>query len=155
MQRVLCQPAVRKESGFTLLEMMVVLCVFMVCLAAALIPLRTTVSALNDRQFFQQVERDLFAAQAYAIAKNKNIAVDFFENGTNYYHIYTYDSARKTIEKREIPSRFKLDARTAGTIVFLRKGTVSRTGSIFFATQEKTIRLVFLIGRGRFYFSSE
>lgn len=146
---------VRKESGFTLLEMMIVLAIFMVCLAAALIPLRSIADDVNDRQFFQQVERDLFEAQAYAIAKKVNVVVHFFEDERNDYHIYTLEQPRKMIAKREIPNRFIHDERSIGSFTFLRTGTTNRFGSIYFTSEEKSTRLVFQIGRGRFYFVEE
>jgi competence protein ComGD len=155
MQRALYLPVMHKEAGFTLIEIMLVLAIFTVCLAAALIPLRTAVENVNDRQFFQQVERDLFAAQAYAISKNTNVVVHFFEEGNNHYHIYTLEKPWKTLGKREIPSRFVHDKRSMGVITFLRTGTTNRFGTIYFSTEEKRTRLIFLIGRGRFYFLEE
>ncbi|WP_046180340.1 competence type IV pilus minor pilin ComGD [Domibacillus tundrae] len=146
---------VHKENGFTLLEMMIVLTIFIVCLTAALIPLRTIANDVSDRQFFQQIERDLFAAQAYAIAKGTNVVVHFFENGRNNYHIYTFEQSRKTLIKREIPNRFIRDERNMSAITFLRTGMTNRFGIIYFTTEEKSTRLVFLIGRGRFYFLEE
>lgn len=145
----------RNEGGFTLLEMMIVLAVFIVCFGAALIPLRTVAENVRDRQFFEQVERDLFAAQAYAVAKNKNVIVDFLEAEGSHYHIYTFEQPRKTIMLREIPDRFLLDRRGISSIKFLRTGTTNRFGTLYFTAGEKNIKLTFLIGRGRFYFSEE
>lgn len=144
-----------KEGGFTLLEIMIVLAVFTVCFGAALIPLRTVAENVRDRQFFEQVERDLFAAQAYAVAKNKNVIVDFFETGGSHYHIYTYEQPRETIMLREIPDRFLLDRQGINSITFLRTGTTNRFGTLYFTAGEKSTKLTFLIGRGRFYFSEE
>ncbi|MCI2254563.1 prepilin-type N-terminal cleavage/methylation domain-containing protein [Domibacillus sp. PGB-M46] len=155
MRKELCQPVGHKEEGFTLLEIMIVLTVFTVCFGAALIPLRTIAEDVRNRQFFHQVERDLFAAQAYAVSKNANIVVDFFENKDRYYHIYTFEIPRKTIIKREIPEHFTFDERGLDTITFLKTGTTSRFGTFYFTTNENTTKLIFLIGRGRFYFSEE
>jgi competence protein ComGD len=144
-----------KEGGFTLLEMMIVLTVFTVCFGAALVPLQAIAEDVSDRQFFNQIERDLFAAQAYAISKNKNVIVNFFEGGSSYYHIYTYEHPRKTVIKREIPERFLFESGGLNTITFLRTGMTNRFGTFYFKTNNKSTRLVFSIGRGRFYFSEE
>ncbi|WP_046173822.1 competence type IV pilus minor pilin ComGD [Domibacillus indicus] len=146
---------VHKEKGFTLLEMMIVLTIFTACLGAALIPLRSIAKDVSDQQFFQQVERDLFFAQTYAVTKNVNVFVHFFEDGAHSYHIYTYEQSRKTITKRDIPKRFMVDERSLSNVTFLRSGTTSRFGTVYFTAEGKSTKLIFLIGRGRFYFTEE
>lgn len=129
--------------------------VFTVCLGAVLIPLRAIPGQLEDRQFFNQLERDLLEAQTYAITKNSNVSVNFFEGGKNIYRIYTVENPRKILAKREIPLHFIYHEKSLPTLTFLKSGMTSKFGTVHFITAEKTIKLVFSLGRGRFYFLEE
>lgn len=134
---------------------MLVLMVFTVCLGAVLIPLRAVSSQLEERQFFNQLERDLLEAQAYAITNNSNVIVNFFEGRENIYHIYTLENPRKVLARGKIPLHFIYNEKSLPTLTFLKSGMTSKFGTVHFITAEKTIKLVFLIGRGRFYFLEE
>ncbi|OMP67688.1 competence type IV pilus minor pilin ComGD [Domibacillus epiphyticus] len=146
---------VRNEGGFTLLEMMLVLTVFMVCFGAALIPLLNIVDEVNDQQFFNQLERDLLEAQSYAIVNNVGVIVYFFEAGQHKYSISTYESNRQILAERTIPDHFIPVKGSMPDIMFLKSGMTNKFGTVYFKTNKKRTKLIFLIGRGRFYFLEE
>lgn len=145
----------QNEQGFTLLEMTLVLAVFTVCLGAALIPLRAVSNEIEDRQFFNQLERDLFEAQTFAIVNNASVAVKFFEEKQNKYRIFTLENPQKNLKERKIPARFTHGKDSLMSLAFLTSGTTSKSGTVDFITAQKTTKLVFLLGRGRFYFFEE
>ncbi|OLN23347.1 hypothetical protein BTO30_05110 [Domibacillus antri] len=144
-----------KESGFTLVEMMLVLTVFMVCFAAVLIPLLNITDKVNDEQFFNQLERDLFEAQAFAIVNNVGVIVSFYQSGQHKYRIATYESDRKMLVERDIPAHFISVNGSMPDIIFQKSGMTNRFGTVYFKSKEKRTKLIFLIGRGRFYFLEE
>jgi competence protein ComGD len=144
-----------KEGGFTLLEMMLVLTVFMVCLGAALIPLLNITDEVNDQQFFNQLERDLFEAQSYALLNNVHVNVQFYESGQHKYIISTYEFNRHILAERNIPAHFIPVRGSMMDIMFQKSGMTNRFGTVYFKSEEKRVRLIFLIGRGRFYFLEE
>ncbi|OKL38099.1 competence type IV pilus minor pilin ComGD [Domibacillus mangrovi] len=144
-----------KEGGFTLLEIMLVLTVFIACFGAVLIPILNVTNEMNEQQFFNKLERDLFEAQSYAILNNVHVMVNFYESGQHKYTISTYEYPRYIIVERDIPAYFIPVKGSMMDIMFQKTGMTNRFGTVYFKSEEKRIKLIFLIGRGRFYFLEE
>jgi competence protein ComGD len=109
---------------------------------------------LEDNEFLTQLQADLLYAQQYAISHQCEVLVMFTENHYEY-SIYTrYDLP--PIVERNYSTKIKVYGGSLPLIFkFLPDGNVSKFGSFYVRTSDKSYRITFLIGKGRFYVIEE
>ncbi|MDQ0183751.1 competence type IV pilus minor pilin ComGD [Cytobacillus kochii] len=136
------------QSGFTLIESLIVWSVFSVILFITAISMQHQFEEYDNQAFFAKLEGDLLYAQQYAIVNQTTVSVYFlpdeheyiFSNGRNIFFRQKY-SEDYFITSGTMPLHFK----------FLNTGKINRFGYLQIKSSLKQYKFVFQIGRGRFY----
>jgi competence protein ComGD len=138
------------QKGFTLIESLVVLSIFMIISSITVFSLKPEHSIIEDESFLTQLKRDLYFAQQYAISHQHEVSVVINPEQYRYYLILRTElppilvrnySKNIYLTEGSIPLYFK----------FLGDGNVNKFGTIFIQTKNKKYLLTVLIGKGRFY----
>lgn len=142
------------QKGFTLIESLLVLSVFLIISSVTAFSLKPQYMMIDDQSFFTQLKADLFYAQQYAISHQCEVNVIFSETQFKYQVFIRYDlpvlvernySKNMTVYGGSLPLYFR----------FLPSGNASKFGSFFIKTKDKLFRMTILIGEGRFYVVEE
>ncbi|MEK4200681.1 competence type IV pilus minor pilin ComGD [Cytobacillus sp. FSL K6-0265] len=139
---------INSQSGFTLIESLIVWSVFSVILFITAINLEHQFEEYDDQAFFAMFEGDLLYAQQYAIVNQTTVSVYLlpdeheyiFSNGQNIFFRQKY-SEQYFITSGTMPLHFK----------FLNSGKINRFGYLQIKSSANQYKFVFQIGRGRFY----
>jgi competence protein ComGD len=138
------------QKGFTLIESLLVLSIFMIISSITVFSLKPQHSVMEDTAFLTQLKADLYYAQQYAISHQDEVSIVFFPNQYRYSIslrpelpsiINRNYSTNIYINEGSIPLYFK----------FLKDGNVNKFGTFFIQTKNKKYVITFLIGKGRFY----
>ncbi|MEK3890745.1 competence type IV pilus minor pilin ComGD [Bacillus sp. FSL K6-3431] len=136
------------ERGFTLLEVLIVITVLTVMLSFSVFTLGNFAEVMQKQLFITKLQSDLFYAQAYAIHQKEPVVVRF-SKVKNGYQAMSKDTQTFLFE-RKIPAPIYLSESNLVSLTFTAEGTVSNFGTIIFKMGNKSIKLTFYIGRGRF-----
>jgi competence protein ComGD len=143
-----------KQAGFTLIESLLVLSIFMIISSVTAFSLKPQYFMIDDSVFLTQLQADLLYAQQYAIAHQSEIFVRFTEDQFEYSIYYRYDLPH--VVERSYSTNIKVYGGSLPlTFKFLPDGNVSKFGSFYIKTSDKSYRVTFLIGKGRFYVTQE
>lgn len=138
------------QKGFTLIESLVVLSIFMIISSITVFSLKPQHSIIEDEAFLTQLKSDLYFAQQYAISHQHEVSVVIIPEKYSYYLLLRTDlppilmrnySKNIYFTVGSLPLYFK----------FLGDGNVNQFGSLFIQTKNKRYLLTVLIGKGRFY----
>jgi competence protein ComGD len=138
------------QKGFTLIESLVVLSIFMIISSITVFSLKPQHSLIEDKGFLTQLKSDLYFAQQYAISHQHEVSVVIIPEKYSYYLLLSTDlppilmrnySKNIYFTVGSLPLYFK----------FLSDGNVNQFGTLFIQTQNKRYLLTVLIGKGRFY----
>lgn len=139
------------EAGFTFPEMLVVLLVVSVMTALAFPGFGPVKDAVAKNMLINQLERDLYFAQADAIARQTNVYIKFYQPNNTYT---IYESRQNAfLAKRKLPDDVKMlsNGSTLSSCMIGPDGNVSQFGTLYFQAGGNKIKLVTYIGSGRFY----
>jgi competence protein ComGD len=138
------------QKGFTLIESLVVLSIFMIISSITVFSLKPQHSIIEDEAFLTQLKSDLYFAQQYAISHQHEVSVVFIPDQYRYYLVLRTElppilmrnySKNIYFTEGSLPLYFK----------FLGDGNVNKFGTFFIQTKNKRYQLTVLIGKGRFY----
>lgn len=145
------------EAGFTLIESMMVLSIFLLIVSLSLFFLKPHYQFEEKERFITLFTSDILYAQQYAISQQVRLLVDLESNGNQYY--VSERITGDTILERSIPDSIKIERGTLGkrslSFEILPDGGVSDFGTFFFIVGEVRYKVVFQIGAGRFYIVKE
>ncbi|WML40544.1 competence type IV pilus minor pilin ComGD [Neobacillus sp. OS1-2] len=140
----------QNQKGFTLIESLLVLSIFMIISSITVFSLKPQHSVMEDEAFITQLQADLLYSQQYAISHQHEVSVVFMQNEYRYYMLE--QSGKPPIIDRNYSTNINL---REGTIPlyfkFLGDGDVNKFGSFTIYTKRKSYQLTILIGEGRFY----
>ncbi|KAB7670018.1 competence type IV pilus minor pilin ComGD [Bacillus sp. B1-b2] len=138
-----------KESGFTLVEMLIALSLFTILASFSILLLKPQQTALTENNFITQLQADLYYGQTYALANQQLVQVKIFpaikryylheEIGTGYLVNRYYDPSVEFLNQSSI------------SFYILPNGNFSRFRSYDFSIANQKYRITTLIGKGRFY----
>ncbi|UTR09441.1 prepilin-type N-terminal cleavage/methylation domain-containing protein [Evansella sp. LMS18] len=137
------------ESGYTLIEMLLVLVLLSSVLLIAFPVFGGAAEAKSLEYFFEQLELDLYESQMSAMSEGITVRVVFSpENGT-----YRIRHGVRTVKTRYFPSGLSVASGTLdyNELLFMPGGTVSKSGSLIFNHRKDSYLLMFQFVRGRFY----
>lgn len=145
--------AVRNDHGFTLLEAMIVVAVITIMLTFSLITFQTFSEMMQRKTFIGQLKTDLYYLHSLAINQQKSIVFQFSVRNNQYEARFKDDNetSKDEIFKRKLPQQIKIEKSNLPSFVITPDGNVSNFGTVHFRQQEKTFKITFYIGRGRFY----
>lgn len=139
----------RNEQGFTLMESLLVLAIFMMILTISYFPLKFHEQLLEKQMFFHQLKGDLLYAQQYALTSQKRVSFNFV---TPQHYYYIKNDNHQTILRREYPPYIRIAAGSQPTaFYFLSNGNISQFGTLYIYVEKEIYQLTFQLGRGRFY----
>ncbi len=138
------------EKGYTLVELSLVIAIFG---AITLILIPSFASMANSKEvesFFEQLQDDLYYAQATALSRGKPILLDFRTSSS----LYQIRVDNQTILQRSYPTHFKVEKGSMETTIrFNANGNIRNPGTMFVNTQKGKYKLTFQLGKGRFHVS--
>jgi competence protein ComGD len=138
----------RRQGGYTLVEMMIVLLISMTLLFFASFSISPFHNSLIKSSFISQLKADLYFLQSYAINKKEMVTLQF------YPFIGKYSGSVKggeTLLERELPEGVSQLPNSMNSITFYPNGNTDRFGSINYFAGDDVIKLSFQIGQGRFH----
>lgn len=140
---------VRDEKGFTLLESLFVLSIFLIISSFSLFLLKPHQVTMEKELFITQLKADLLFAQQHALSTQKLVAVNFV-NPRKYYYIRKYTG--EILLEREYSERITV-AEGSQPLYFRyhSSGNISSFGSIHIYIGDEIYRMMFQLGKGRFY----
>src|SRR5437763_4257824 len=142
------------QKGFTLVESLLVLSIFMIISFITAFSLQPQQSGLEDKAFITQLRADLFYAHQYALSHQEEVSIGIQPHEYKYY--LTLKAHWPPIVQRSYSSNISI---TEGSMplsfIFLPDGNLNKFGSFFIQTKKKKYRMTFLIGKGRFYVTEQ
>ena len=141
---------VKNENGFTLIEMLMVLG----CLTLMLTIVNTITANMfeiyEQKAFLNQLQKDIYYVQTYAIENKKYVTLRF-RTDQNEYAAYSYTNNDLISTQKAESIKFK----KAGNVLvtYTPAGNIQGPTTINLTDKKgKTIyKLIFQLGRGRFY----
>lgn len=141
------------EEGFTLIETLLVLSIFIVIVSSTIIYFQPPFQTANKRAFFTQLSSDLYYGQLYAIANQQTIRVSF---NNERHDIIIYHNL-KIVYKRLYDKNVDIKSGTLGKgaypyFKYLSDGNISEFGDINILIGKEKYKMVMQLGKGRYYF---
>jgi competence protein ComGD len=137
-----------RQAGFTLIEMLAVLSIFLVMAAVTAVFVRPQYLMFEKEQFYSQLKGDLLYAQQYAISRQQPVVV-YLRPKENRYFIVQRSNNQRIVE-RDIPSTVKIGQGTLKNIFeFGHDGRIAQFGTIGFSVDGKNYEIHIQIGVGR------
>ncbi len=136
------------EKGFTLLEMMVVLSVFTVVLAAGITKFERIPSLFERDLFISGLKADLYYAQSYAVSRKETVYIKFYSATDQYRAVRVRDN--QVLFNKKLPDSVDLLDSNLQSFMISGDGDISKFGTLNFSVYEKVVHLKIFIGKGRF-----
>ncbi|MRG86577.1 competence type IV pilus minor pilin ComGD [Salinibacillus xinjiangensis] len=142
------------QSGFTLVEMLIVLSLFMTIFVVTL-PLNDDVyEKLEVRQFLDTLEMDILYMQNYTITYQSEVRLVFQPDNHSYHLIDTKRQVK--LMERSYPRTIELNLNVFPTrFAFNLTGTLRTPGSFLVNTRAESYKVTFPFGKGRFYVTKQ
>jgi competence protein ComGD len=141
---------VKRDRGFTFTEMLLVLSAITVLMAVFLPSLSSLARKKTETYIITQLRNDLLYAQQYAMTHKTPVAVTFSESRPEYRMMEM--KTRKTIFIRTLPNSWKFQLTTLTMpLLFLENGNVNKAGALLLKRKDRAYKIIFLLGKGRFY----
>ncbi|MDR7237178.1 competence type IV pilus minor pilin ComGD [Neobacillus drentensis] len=138
------------QKGFTLIESLVVLSIFMIISSITVFSLKPQHTVMEDEAFLTQLKADLYYAQQYAISHQDEVSIVFFPS-QNQYSIFLLPDLPPVVHRNYSKNITLTEGSLTLYFKFLSDGNVNKFGTIFIQTNNKRYVLTVLIGKGRFY----
>ncbi|MGM7681546.1 competence type IV pilus minor pilin ComGD [Cytobacillus sp. Hm23] len=140
----------KNERGYTLIEVMIVLAIVSIMASVSVLQINPLIEKRKVAHFFAQLENDIFYAQIYALSNQKSITLLFSNQDSTYYVLSNGMSS--PIMQRSFDKGFNIEKGTLGlSISFRSNGAISQAGTLIVNHHDKKYKVVFLLGKGRFY----
>lgn len=138
MRSYLMKDVKNREAGFSIIELMVVVVIMTVVLAASIPALRQHTENVNLTKGSREVESSLKLARTRAVSTNTPVVVTFDTNNNTYFLFEdedgdgNHDSGETSSGPFEVPKKVVLgDVSFAhNTVTFTPSGAASETGSV-------------------------
>jgi len=138
---------IKNEKGYTLSEMLIVFSTITFFLAFLPNFYVSMDQKIENHHFFQQLEKDLYFAQNYAMSRRQAIAFQYYYTN-NHYDIR--ESNGTLIFRRTLPNHIRFLDGELNLFHFTASGNVNKFGNLYFRVNGKLYRLYISIGKGRF-----
>ncbi|WP_345239651.1 competence type IV pilus minor pilin ComGD [Pontibacillus salipaludis] len=144
----------KNEQGFTLIEMMVSLCIFGIIISLTItLSDRLFVQAQEDL-FLKQFHEDVLFMQQETMTKQQRYKLVFFTS-KGEYKLYTNGNS-EVVLTRSIPHRWSIQLRTLKKpLEFQMDGQTVHPGKIAFLSPHNTFVVTFPFGKARFYVTKQ
>ena len=145
----------KHSGGFTMVEMLIVLSAFLMLSLTSAFLFTPQKDMLEKELFFSQLKSDLLYGQQYAISHQETIIVHFMPEN-NYYYIRKMDYAAPYLAKRYYSPDIKIKQGSMNLLFHYQPdGNINSFGSIYIIAGSRKYKMMFQIGKGRFYVVEE
>ncbi len=132
-----------------MIEVVMVLSLFVIMMGVVVINLKPLQESREVQQFIQLLTSDLHYAQQYALTERAEVQVKF-NNATKEYSIYS--GPMKKIKAVDYPDGLYFQEVSTGLVFeYSSNGTIQKGGTILLRSKRGLYKIVFLLGKGRFY----
>ncbi len=138
------------QKGFTLIESLVVLSIFMIISSITVFSLKPQHSAMEDEAFLTQLKADLYYAQQYAISHQHEVSVVFVPEQYRY-NMFLRPELPPIVQRNYSTNIYLTEGSIPLYFKFLNDGNVNKFGTFIIQTKNKIYVITVLIGKGRFY----
>ncbi|WP_409297791.1 competence type IV pilus minor pilin ComGD [Peribacillus sp. SCS-26] len=144
--------AVFNQKGFTFSEALVVLTIFLL-ISGIVLNLKThPQETFQAKLFIRQFAADILLAQQYAMSSQSVLFVTIDMNSRRY----SAGSLTEKIYTREIPDEIELHPGTLGMkFHFTASGNISKAGILHIKCGNRSWKMTFQLGKGRFYLNEQ
>lgn len=140
-----------RQSGFTLIEMLLVLAVLMTVIGIAIPSYQTVETAKEEDRFFDLLLRDIYFAQSEAYRSKTSVMVVFREAEHTYEVVRNF---QKVLPPRKMPPSVGIEKTSnIDGVYFTANGSVTKAGTMRFSTSSGERTMVVHLGKGRVVFS--
>lgn len=142
------------ESGFTLIESLIVLSIFIIISYIAIFSFKPQYDRTLINKFLLEFQADMFFAQEYAISHQREVTITVDSAHFNYYirdRVNLPLLIRRKYSKEIKISPGSLDLHYK----FLPDGNVNQIGCFFISYKSDHYQFTILLGKGRFYVSKK
>jgi competence protein ComGD len=141
----------RKESGFTFIEMLIVFTIISVMLMLSVPKMDRLVEKKQIDYFIEQFKNDLLYAQQYAMTHKSSVTIVFY-HPQPVYRIMEGSVFGRILLHRSYSANLQIHPVTLQSpLIFSPNGNVNKSGTILITYGKQTYKIVFLLGKGRFY----
>lgn len=135
-----------KEHGFTLMEILFVLGIWMMIVLLSVPILFNSLEKIRERHFLETLQFDILYAQSLALTNKNNIRINFNQ------HNYVLIENTKVHVRREIPDDWSFNLGSMqNSITFDEYGRIKNPGSIYIRSAQSNFYFIFPLGKGRGY----
>ncbi|QDI89836.1 hypothetical protein EPH95_00490 [Salicibibacter halophilus] len=140
---------IRQDYGHTLMELVVVLLIFSICLSVPTLSYVQQDEGKEMEAFVSEFEQDLHFVQQQAMGKNVLTRINI-QNASASYQVVVDG---ETVKRVPFPENvyFQNVTMSPETIRFRPSGNTDIAGEIAIRNGDNHYRVVFLVGSGRFY----
>ncbi|HET7628469.1 MAG TPA: competence type IV pilus minor pilin ComGD [Bacillales bacterium] len=137
-----------RENGFTMVEMLIVLFVIVSVTSIVHASFRTFHASRETAYELHQIVQDLYLAQETAIARGESVHFVIHRRE----HEYALTARDETVLfERSYDAHLEVTSNFGYTITFHGDGNIARFGTLKIAAGGNRYKIVFHIGKGRFY----
>jgi competence protein ComGD len=141
----------RKESGFTLIEMLIVFTIISVLIILSVPKMDHLVEKKQIDYFIEQFKDDMLYAQQYAMTHKTSVIIVFYHQQP-VYRIMEGGVFGRILLHRSYSANLQIQPVTLQSpLIFFPNGNVNKSGTILVTYGKQTYKIVFLLGKGRFY----
>ncbi|MDN4525304.1 competence type IV pilus minor pilin ComGD [Fictibacillus fluitans] len=135
-------------NGYSLIELLIVLSISSILLGVTAVSLQSFYKSREVHFFLDQLKKDLYYTQRQAVMQQKVVFLHI-DPGQHKYMIGSGLSIYKEIKYADqvLVESFTMTMK----INYTKNGTISSSGTLLIKTEAGKYRLVFLLGKGRFY----
>jgi competence protein ComGD len=138
-----------EEGGYSLVEMMVVLFIVGMISAATFLILKPAYEHKEIEAFFNELQKDILYAQAYAMSHNSHVYVRFDLDKSTYW--VEAQGPRQALLRRSYSEKIKMEQLTLTfPIKFYPNGNNPEPGKFYVYFKEDIYAVTFNLGKGRF-----
>ncbi|MFU0791480.1 competence type IV pilus minor pilin ComGD [Virgibacillus proomii] len=134
----------KAKQGFTLVEMLIVLSIFMILIGLSTPPILSALYNVESATVIRKLESDVMMVQHLAATTPSGVSILLLE--TRYYIL---QSAR-IIKEVNLPEGFSINSTTSRFIEFDANGNFKNPRSFFISSPSKRYKIIFAFGKGRF-----
>ncbi|MDQ0269425.1 competence protein ComGD [Cytobacillus purgationiresistens] len=125
---------------------------FLLIVSLSVLMIQPKMQSLDENMFFTKFKADILFAQQYALANQTYVNV-FIPQGS---HRYMLADGYTMILDHEFSERYSIIERTMPrTFQFHPNGNINMFGYFYVQTDNSKYKVMFQIGRGRFYVTEE
>ncbi|MBC1374283.1 type II secretion system protein [Listeria sp. FSL L7-0091] len=136
-----------KKNAFTLLEMLLVLSISLTMITLTIYPISTTISGLAERQLLEEIKAAIYLSQINAITSNQDTIISFIPVENQFLA----SSNKQPVTTIPFGDTLNLQHTKVENYRFSHlDGTINRFSTIHFSGLNRSYKLVFQIGKGRF-----